>query len=69
MKRREWQGAAQQAPVVGITGTGGAGKSSVTDELLNRFGQCYPRNEDCRACGGPPPAGAPEVHCWATASA
>ena len=24
-------------PVVGITGTGGAGKSSVTDELLNRF--------------------------------
>ncbi|MGH8032836.1 MAG: methylmalonyl-CoA mutase family protein [Luteimonas sp.] len=25
------------APVIGITGTGGAGKSSVTDELLNRF--------------------------------
>ncbi|TAH40771.1 MAG: methylmalonyl-CoA mutase, partial [Gammaproteobacteria bacterium] len=24
-------------PVIGITGTGGAGKSSVTDELLNRF--------------------------------
>jgi methylmalonyl-CoA mutase len=43
MKRREWQGAAQQAPVVGITGTGGAGKSSVTDELLNRFGQCFPQ--------------------------
>lgn len=29
-------------PVVGITGTGGAGKSSVTDELLNRFLQCFP---------------------------
>ena len=24
-------------PIVGLTGTGGAGKSSVTDELLNRF--------------------------------
>jgi methylmalonyl-CoA mutase len=42
LKRREWQGSAGQAPVVGITGTGGAGKSSVTDELLNRFGQCFP---------------------------
>ena len=29
-------------PVVGITGTGGAGKSSVTDELLNRFLHCFP---------------------------
>jgi methylmalonyl-CoA mutase len=29
-------------PVVGITGTGGAGKSSVTDELLNRFLQHFP---------------------------
>ncbi|MDT8439445.1 MAG: methylmalonyl-CoA mutase family protein [Wenzhouxiangellaceae bacterium] len=30
------------APVVGLTGTGGAGKSSVTDELLNRFLQYFP---------------------------
>jgi methylmalonyl-CoA mutase len=29
-------------PVIGITGTGGAGKSSVTDEILNRFLGCYP---------------------------
>ncbi|TWI04663.1 methylmalonyl-CoA mutase [Luteimonas cucumeris] len=29
-------------PVVGITGTGGAGKSSVTDELLNRFLSSFP---------------------------
>ncbi len=47
LKRREWQGREQQAPgktpVVGITGTGGAGKSSVTDELLNRFTQCFPK--------------------------
>ncbi len=42
LKRREWQGARQQAPVIGITGTGGAGKSSVTDELLNRFAQNFP---------------------------
>ncbi len=42
LKRREWQGREKQAPVVGITGTGGAGKSSVTDELLNRFGQSFP---------------------------
>jgi methylmalonyl-CoA mutase len=42
LKRREWGGAKKQAPVLGITGTGGAGKSSVTDELLNRFTQCFP---------------------------
>jgi len=30
------------APVVGLTGTGGAGKSSVTDELINRFLQYFP---------------------------
>ena len=29
--------AAGAAPVIGITGTGGAGKSSLTDELLRRF--------------------------------
>ncbi|HEX6832134.1 MAG TPA: methylmalonyl-CoA mutase family protein, partial [Rudaea sp.] len=35
--RREWQLAGGKTPVVGITGTGGAGKSSVVDELLLRF--------------------------------
>jgi methylmalonyl-CoA mutase len=35
--RRQWRIKAPRAPVIGITGTGGAGKSSVTDELLNRF--------------------------------
>jgi methylmalonyl-CoA mutase len=33
---------AGQVPVIGITGTGGAGKSSVTDELLNRFLRSFP---------------------------
>ncbi|GHE25834.1 methylmalonyl-CoA mutase family protein [Vulcaniibacterium thermophilum] len=51
MLRRQWAGAADSrspdargraAPVIGITGTGGAGKSSVTDELLNRFLACFP---------------------------
>jgi methylmalonyl-CoA mutase len=40
--RARWAAAAQQAPVVGITGPGGAGKSTVTDELLNRFAQFFP---------------------------
>ena len=30
--------------MIGITGTGGAGKSSVTDELLNRFLASFPRD-------------------------
>ncbi len=39
--RKQWQ-MAKGVPVIGITGTGGAGKSSVTDELLNRFAQYFP---------------------------
>jgi methylmalonyl-CoA mutase len=31
-----------KAPVIGITGTGGAGKSSLTDELLSRFVRSFP---------------------------
>ena len=41
--RREWQVKAGPVPVLGITGTGGAGKSSVTDEILNRFLSCFPK--------------------------
>jgi len=33
---------AQQAPVIGVTGTGGAGKSSLTDELVLRFLEAAP---------------------------
>jgi methylmalonyl-CoA mutase len=33
------------APVIGITGTGGAGKSSLTDELLQRFLRHFPERQ------------------------
>jgi methylmalonyl-CoA mutase len=41
--RKQWQLAGGKTPVIGLTGTGGAGKSSVTDELLNRFLASFPR--------------------------
>ncbi|MCD9045523.1 methylmalonyl-CoA mutase family protein [Luteimonas sp. MHLX1A] len=43
MLRKQWASQGQAAPVIGITGTGGAGKSSVTDELLNRFLASFPQ--------------------------
>ncbi|MDP1699320.1 MAG: methylmalonyl-CoA mutase family protein [Xanthomonadaceae bacterium] len=36
-------GSQLSTPVIGLTGTGGAGKSSVTDELMNRFLQAFPQ--------------------------
>ena len=39
--RKEWRMAAGHVPVIGITGTGGAGKSSVTDEILSRCCQYF----------------------------
>jgi methylmalonyl-CoA mutase len=41
--RKEWQLAGGKTPVIGITGTGGAGKSSVVDELVLRFLQSFPQ--------------------------
>ncbi|HTI96077.1 MAG TPA: cobalamin-dependent protein, partial [Rudaea sp.] len=40
--RNEWQLAGARTPVMGITGTGGAGKSSVVDELVLRFLHAFP---------------------------
>src|SRR5210317_1414595 len=40
--RKEWRVKSATVPLIGITGTGGAGKSSVTDELLNRFLSAFP---------------------------
>ncbi|MDN5865417.1 MAG: methylmalonyl-CoA mutase family protein, partial [Gammaproteobacteria bacterium] len=42
--RNQWAaGTGSAAPVMGITGTGGAGKSSVVDELLLRFLHAFPK--------------------------
>ncbi|HVN45943.1 MAG TPA: methylmalonyl-CoA mutase family protein [Steroidobacteraceae bacterium] len=41
--RRALARAPHVAPVIGITGTGGAGKSSLTDELLGRFTRHFPQ--------------------------
>jgi methylmalonyl-CoA mutase len=40
--RKQWKLAGKQTPVLGLTGTGGAGKSSVVDELLLRFLHAFP---------------------------
>ena len=40
--RRAIVKAEHRAPVIGLTGTGGAGKSSLTDELLQRFVRNFP---------------------------
>ncbi|MGH8362078.1 MAG: cobalamin-dependent protein, partial [Gammaproteobacteria bacterium] len=40
--RKQWELAGRKVPVLGITGTGGAGKSSVVDELLLRFLHAFP---------------------------
>ena len=40
--RKRWELAGKKTPVVGFTGTGGAGKSSVVDELLQRFLAAFP---------------------------
>jgi methylmalonyl-CoA mutase len=40
-QREQWK-TNKKSPVIGLTGTGGAGKSSVTDEFLVRFLSQYP---------------------------
>ncbi len=40
--RKQWKLAGKNTPVLGLTGTGGAGKSSVVDELLLRFLHAFP---------------------------
>jgi methylmalonyl-CoA mutase len=61
--------AQSKAPVLGITGTGGAGKSSLTDELIRRLR--LDQDDALRvALISIDPAGASRAaRCWATASA
>ncbi|MFC5580499.1 methylmalonyl-CoA mutase family protein [Rhodanobacter terrae] len=42
-QRKQWKLAGKHTPVLGLTGTGGAGKSSVVDELLLRFLHAFPK--------------------------
>ena len=46
-------GAEERAPVVGITGTGGAGKSSLTDEVIRRYLLDFPDNKVALLCVDP----------------
>jgi isobutyryl-CoA mutase len=60
--------AAGSAAVLGVTGTGGSGKSSLTDELIRRL-----RIDRPTSCAPPfsrsiRPGGAAAVRCWATGS-
>ena len=63
------QAATKKIPVLGITGTGGAGKSSLTDELIRRLR--LDQGDALRICViSIDPSGARAVvRCWATASA
>ena len=47
------QPAADPAPVIGLTGTGGAGKSSLTDELVRRAVMEYPEKKVAVICVDP----------------
>ena len=58
------------APVVGFTGTGGAGKSSVVDELVEPLPGSTTRSKTGSACcWSTRPDAAPAARCSATASA
>jgi methylmalonyl-CoA mutase len=57
-------------PVLGITGTGGAGKSSLTDELIRRLRLDQDDALRIAVISIDPSAGArAAARCWATASA
>lgn len=47
------EGEPPKVPVIGLTGTGGAGKSSLTDELVRRFVTDFPRKRVAVLCVDP----------------
>ena len=57
------------APVLGITGTGGSGKSSLTDELSAGSGSTRRTSSASRCWPSTPPGVAAAGRCSATASA
>ena len=66
--RKEWRVKAGNVPVVGITGTGGAGKSSVIDEIMNRLARRFSGPPRGDAGGRSNDDVAREAHCSVTAS-
>jgi methylmalonyl-CoA mutase len=56
-----------QTPVLGITGTGGAGKSSLVDELVRRFLIDF-TDKRMADCFGRPKSVKPVARCWEIAS-
>jgi methylmalonyl-CoA mutase len=50
-------------PIIGITGTGGAGKSSLTDELVRRFLRSNP-DKKIAIISVDPSKRKQEVHFW-----
>ena len=67
--RAQWSAAGAGVPVVGITGTGGAGKSTVTDELLRALrSRDFPELRRSRSSPSTRPGAAPAARCSATAS-
>ena len=67
-REAEWSARGAGVPVVGITGTGGAGKSTVTDEILARFLDSLPRASRSPSSRSIRRAAAPAARCSATGS-
>jgi methylmalonyl-CoA mutase len=68
--RKKSAALARKVPVLGITGTGGAGKSILTDELIRRLR--LDQNDALRVAVisiDPSRAARAVAPCWATASA
>ncbi len=59
--------ASSGVPLLGITGTGGAGKSSVTDEIVRRYLNAFPE-KTIAVISVDPPRKNGRRPCWATVS-